>query len=255
MVLGVGLVAVGGRQGGPTAVSGARGPSSVGSTVVGESTSTSTVVSTATALDETGRAAPAAPLPGVVPDPSDLLVLVDHHRYLPPAWQPAELVAPDVAFTFDGEHPKRLMQPEAAEAFERLVEAAGQDGVVVLGVSAFRSEQTQHDLYALNVARHGEGADSISARPGHSEHQTGLAIDVAGADRSCLVSACFAGTVEARWLERHAAHFGFVVRYPAGKEAVTGYQHEPWHLRYVGPSAATEIAEQGITLDEYLGAA
>jgi zinc D-Ala-D-Ala carboxypeptidase len=92
-----------------------------------------------------------------------------------------------------------------------------------------------------------------SARPGHSEHQTGLAIDVSGLDGRCQAEPCFAGTPAGRWLARHAPDFGFVVRYPEGKESVTGYMYEPWHLRYVGVPDAQAMSRDGRTLEEHLG--
>lgn len=198
---------------------------------------------------------PTPPPPGVAPDPASTLVLVDAGRRLPPGWVPPDLVVPDVGFVFTGPHEKRQLRHEAAAAFERLVAAAAGDGVTILGVSGYRSETTQSDLWGLAVARHGvDGARRSVARPGHSEHQTGLAIDVDDPESGCRIAACFAGTPTAVWLERRAHHFGFLVRYPAGAESVTGIQHEPWHLRFVGPVASTIVAS-GTTLDEHLGAA
>jgi D-alanyl-D-alanine carboxypeptidase len=205
-----------------------------------------------TAVTTTVRPAPPA---GVVADPDSLLVLVDHDRLLPIGWEPLDLTAPAIPFIFDGPHPKRLMRREAASAIEQLSSAARDDGVVLVGVSAYRSAATQRVIYEGAVARNGEAnAARTNARPGHSEHQTGLAIDVTGADRSCVVSACFAQTAEARWLEGNAHWFGFVIRYPAGKEHITGYRHEPWHLRYVGVDVAVQLTQRGLTLDEHLGA-
>ncbi|MNC65163.1 D-alanyl-D-alanine carboxypeptidase [compost metagenome] len=90
--------------------------------------------------------------------------------------------------------------------------------------------------------------------PGHSEHQTGLAIDLSGTDGKCAAESCFAGTKEANWLADHAAEYGFIIRYPEGKQAITGYMYEPWHVRYVGKDIAASIAERGITLEEYYDA-
>lgn len=93
-----------------------------------------------------------------------------------------------------------------------------------------------------------------SAVPGHSEHQTGLAIDVSGSDGKCAASDCFAGTPEADWIAQHAPEYGFIIRYPEGKEAITGYKYEPWHIRYVGVDIAKDIAAQNLTLEEYFNA-
>jgi D-alanyl-D-alanine carboxypeptidase len=196
------------------------------------------------------------PPPGETPDPASLLVLVDHDRHLPPGWVPPALVTPASPFTFAEQDPKRTMRPEAAAAFDELVAAAAADGLTILGVSAYRSEEVQRRVFEQSASQDGEVvATASTARPGHSEHQTGLAVDVTAGDGRCPAEECFADTPEARWLEERAHEFGFIVRYPAGAEATTGYRYEPWHLRFVGRRAATTIAASGTTLDEYLGAA
>src|SRR5699024_5056985 len=92
-----------------------------------------------------------------------------------------------------------------------------------------------------------EMADTYSARPGHSEHQTGLAFDLNE------ISDAFAGTPEAEWLAEHAHEYGFIIRYPADKEDITGYSYEPWHVRYLGKEIAEKVYESGLCLEEYLG--
>jgi D-alanyl-D-alanine carboxypeptidase len=187
-------------------------------------------------------------------DPASVAVLVDKAHGLPPGWKPPDLVAADVPFTFAGQDPKRLLRAEAAAALEALFADAAAAGVPLRAVSGYRSEATQADLYGLAVDQHGRAAaDRTNARPGHSEHQTGLAMDVTGLDGRCPAEDCFAGTPEARWLAAHAADHAFVVRYPEGREAVTGYAYEPWHLRYVGPAVAAELTRRGLTLDELAG--
>jgi D-alanyl-D-alanine carboxypeptidase len=120
-------------------------------------------------------------------------------------------------------------------------------------VSAFRSYASQRELFAGYASERGvESAAHVSARAGHSEHQTGLAIDVSGADGRCAASRCFAGTRAARWLAAHVAEHGFVIRYPRGRERVTGYEYEPWHLRWVGVPLAREAMRGGRTLDQLL---
>ena len=114
--------------------------------------------------------------------------------------------------------------------------------------SAFRSYDYQNTLYNNYVSWYGkEQADTFSARAGYSEHQTGLAIDVNTIDDS------FAYTPEAVWLAQHAHEYGFIIRYPKGKESITGYQYEPWHIRYLGIETATAVYNSGLTLEEYLG--
>ena len=194
----------------------------------------------------TARAVRAARRAGVA-------VLVDKRRRLPADHRPRDLVVPRVAFLPGVGGDERLLRRPAARALERLFAAARRDGVPLAAVSGFRSFTTQRALFAgsardLGVRR----ASRVSARPGHSEHQTGLVMDVAGADGRCAARACFAGTPAARWLARHAPRYGYIVRYPRGARAITGYAYEPWHLRYVGVPLAREVARTGRTLDELL---
>ena len=98
------------------------------------------------------------------------------------------------------------------------------------------------------VKRSGKAeADRYSARPGHSEHQTGLAFDLNSIDMT------FADTDECAWVNKHCAEYGFIIRYPKGSESITGYMYEPWHLRYLGTETAKKVYDSGLTLEEYLG--
>lgn len=189
----------------------------------------------------------------VVAKPADIAVLVNKTFKLPDNYKPDDLVEPNIPFIFKEKSDKRLMRKEAAGALEKLVAAAKQDGVSLAGVSGYRSQATQKTLFENYVKKDGEeAARKYSAVPGHSEHQTGLAMDISGSDGKCAASDCFGGTKEAKWLAEHAAEHGFIIRYPKGKESITGYQYEPWHLRYVGTAIAKEIAKEGITLEEYM---
>ncbi len=137
---------------------------------------------------------------------------------------------------------------ECASAFENLRRAAALDGITIYIDSGFRSYEDQERLYEQYVNSRGkEAADTFSARAGHSEHQTGLTIDCNNASDS------FAGTPEAEWLAEHASEYGFIIRYPKGKEDITGYKYEPWHIRYVGKELAQELDSSGLTLEEYFG--
>ena len=132
--------------------------------------------------------------------------------------------------------------------FCKLSSAAAQEGLNIYLSSGFRSYDYQAQIYNNYCARDGQAAaDTYSARPGYSEHQTGLAIDVNQIDDS------FIGTPEAIWLENHCHEFGFILRYPQGKQDITGYQYESWHIRYVGTDLATQIHNSGLTLEEYFG--
>lgn len=198
--------------------------------------------------------APTPPPLGSTPDPDSLLVLVDHDRSLPDGYIPGDLVFMEVPFTFDAIDPRRFLRQEASMALDDLFAEAEADGLPLLGVSGFRSTETQAELFDDYAAHDGEAAaDRYSARPGHSEHQTGLAVDVVGSDGTCPAKACFADQPEAAWLAGHAHQFGFIVRYPADGEASTGYLYEPWHLRYVGIDVATEMHRSGQTLEQHLG--
>ena len=140
------------------------------------------------------------------------------------------------------------LDSETESAFNTLSEAAANQGLDIYLSSGFRSYDTQARIYESYVDSYGQAsADTFSARPGYSEHQTGLAIDVNSIDDS------FADTPEAEWLASHAHEYGFIIRYPKGKESITGYKYEPWHIRYLGVEKATEVYNSGLTLEEFLG--
>jgi D-alanyl-D-alanine carboxypeptidase len=189
----------------------------------------------------------------VVANPSAIPVLVNKVNKLPDSYRPSDLVYPNISFIFNEKVEKRKMRSIAARAIEKLFLGAKQDGVSLLGVSAYRSYEEQRALFNHYVSMDGiKAAKTYSAVPGTSEHETGLAIDVTGGDGKCAAEDCFAGTAAAKWLEKHADEYGFIIRYPKGKDDITGYQYEPWHLRYVGKTVAQEIMSQKITLEEYL---
>lgn len=188
-------------------------------------------------------------------DAQSVAVLVNKEYALPEDYEPSDLVYPDVRFTFSEKIEKRMMRSEAAAALEKMFAGAEEDGIYLAGVSAYRSHSTQTSLFNRYVKKDGlEKAKTYSAVPGHSEHETGLAIDVSGSDGKCAAEDCFGGTKEAEWLAKHAPEYGFIIRYPEGKEDITGYKYEPWHLRYVGTEISSDIAERGITLEEYYNA-
>lgn len=191
----------------------------------------------------------------VVAQPESITALVNKQNKLPEDYSPTDLVYPDVRFIFDEKVEKRQLRKEAAGALEEMFIAAENDSTPLAGVSAYRSHTTQKSLFERYVKRDGlEKARTYSAFPGTSEHETGLAIDISGSEGKCAAADCFAGTKEALWLEEHAHEFGFIIRYLKGKEAITGYQYEPWHLRYVGTELAAELKESGETLEEYYDA-
>lgn len=149
-----------------------------------------------------------------------------------------------------------LMRDEAASALERMAadsNAATSRSMTL--VSAFRTYSYQANLYNQYVRTHGQAeADRFSARPGHSEHQLGLAVDIGEAGSGCGLGQCFGGTRTSQWVAQNAWRYGFVVRYPAGMEHVTGYIHEPWHLRYVGVELSSHMQRSGVsTLEQIFG--
>ena len=179
----------------------------------------------------------------------DVLAPVDKQHRLPAGCEPADLVTLPGEISSGG---VQRMRAEAAAAFEDLVAAAERDGFTILAASAYRSYATQVTVYAGHVANNGQaGADRISARPGHSEHQMGTTTDVTSPSAGFGLGG-FRGTPEAAWLSENAHRFGFVVSYPEGKEHITGYVHEPWHIRWVGVAEAGRVRESGMTLHEWL---
>lgn len=135
----------------------------------------------------------------------------------------------------------------AQTALDALIAAASIEGIELFVRSGFRSFETQTELYNRYVSNDGkEAADRYSARPGHSEHQTGLAFDMNSLDES------FGETKEGIWLAEHCMEYGFIIRYPKAKEDLTGYIYEPWHIRYLGTDIAKAVADSGLCLEEYL---
>jgi zinc D-Ala-D-Ala carboxypeptidase len=145
--------------------------------------------------------------------------------------------------------------PEALAAYKEMEAAAKTAGFNITAFSGFRSYEYQTTLYENYKARDGkENADRYSARPGHSEHQTGLAFDIGELGREDLwLTAEFGETPAGQWLVQNAHTYGFILRYPKGKEDVTGFMYESWHFRYVGKDVAKKVNESGVTLEEYLG--
>ncbi len=137
---------------------------------------------------------------------------------------------------------------ECSEAFEKMKSEAAKEDLVLWNASGFRSYELQESLYTRYSDRDGkEAADRYSARPGHSEHQTGLAIDLN------TITSAFADTAEGKWVSENCHKYGFILRYPQDKESVTGYMYEAWHIRYVGVDTATKIYESGLCFEEYFG--
>lgn len=181
------------------------------------------------------------------------LVVVNKKYSLPIDYKPSDLVVPNVSFSYSGVLEQSYMRAPAAKQMEKMFAAAKKEGVTLNAVSGFRSGERQKVLYNNYVARDGKAAaDQYSARPGHSEHQTGLTFDISAPSVGNGLTAALGDTKEGKWIANNAAKYGFIVRYDRGFQSRTGYTYEPWHIRYVGVDAATQIKNNGQTLEEYM---
>jgi D-alanyl-D-alanine carboxypeptidase len=180
------------------------------------------------------------------------LILVNKENELDAEYSPNDLT--DIIYYAKDRTAKgRFMRKEAAEAFHALSEEAALEGYEIVVTTAYRSYEFQSDLYYGYVNTKGQTwADKYSARPGTSEHQTGLAADCSSPSVGYQLTAAFGDTEEGIWLKNHCNEFGFIIRYPQGKEEITGYNYEPWHIRYVGMKAASIIKEKNWTFEEFV---
>ena len=181
-----------------------------------------------------------------ITNPEEISTLVNKNYRLPQDYTPNDLALISPTFS-KGE---KYLRKEAKQAFEKLGADASEKGYTIRLSSGFRSYEYQKILYTYYVNHNGkEYADLCSARPGHSEHQTGLSFDVEG---SLYDYNRFEETKEFLWIKENAHRYGFILRYPKGKEKITGFKYEPWHYRYVGKEIAGIIKENNLTLEEYL---
>lgn len=189
----------------------------------------------------------------IIQNPGNIMVLVNKEYGLPDGYAPEDLVRPNVPFSFgDQDIEKSYMRKEAAKALEAMFNDATSHNIHLYAVSGYRSYDRQVQVFNNEVQNVGmEQAAQVVAIPGFSEHQTGLSMDVSSVSANFSLSNQFGETPEGKWLLENAHRFGFILRYPSGKEDITGYDHEAWHFRYVGEKAATEIYQNGFTLEEY----
>ena len=197
----------------------------------------------------------ATPIPARIvnnADDADLWKIANKSQaFANPRYQPSDLRLVSVPTLPGRGQDERSLRAVLMPDLEKLVAAARAAGVILRVGSGYRSYATQASLFASYARRHGEAAASrFSSRPGHSEHQSGLAADFAGADQTCWVDDCFEQTAAGKWLAAHAHEYGFILRYPKGKEKITGYQYEPWHFRYVGRELAGALHQSGLTMEE-----
>ena len=205
-----------------------------------------------TMMSEPSAELTASPLPAAPPAPQDT-ILVDCRNVLAPVNEqhscPPDFVPGDLVDVGSGQ----TLRSEAAAAFTEMLAAAQREGHILLVVSGFRSHETQTRIWGSSVASTGEEETArFSARPVHSEHQLGTAMAVSNRDLGGALEQAFGASKEGKWLAGNAPRFGFIVSYPPGKEAITGYSYEPWHIRYVGAAEAQRVVASGLTMHEYL---
>lgn len=182
---------------------------------------------------------------------SDYDVVVNKKRFLSSDYVPEDLVKVNV--------PTQLENPEVnqmrkipADSLYQLFEGAKKEGFTLVARSGYRSYNTQDILYRSVVTSKGQTyADQYSAKPGTSEHQTGLAMDITCEGVNFQLSEDFDELPEGIWVKENAHKYGFIIRYPKDKEEIVGYAYEPWHIRYMGVDLATKIYESGLTMEEY----
>lgn len=189
----------------------------------------------------------------VIQNAANTMALVNKEFALPDGYTPTDLVRPKVAFSFgDQDIEKSYLRKEAAAAMELMFSDAVKNGIHLFAVSGYRSFDRQKVVFDAEVNKVGyEKAVQAVAVPGNSEHQSGLSMDISSESAQFGLTEQFGETAEGKWLANNAHRFGFIQRYPKGKEGITGYQYESWHYRFVGVKAATEIFENQLTLEEY----
>lgn len=188
-------------------------------------------------------------------DPTSLWVIINKkHPINPSTYTPTDLRKPQVTLRVPGANEMQLRK-DAATALEQMFATATAAGHNLQVSTAYRGYTYQKTLYDGYVASQGQAtADSVSARPGYSEHQTGWAVDIRSVPDICGLEVCFGDTAAGKWLATNAYNYGYLLRYPIDKVAVTGYGYEPWHFRYIGTSLSQELhAQQVTTLEEYFG--
>ncbi|MGI6329654.1 MAG: M15 family metallopeptidase [Bacilli bacterium] len=181
----------------------------------------------------------------IIEDPFNNLVLVNKYNKLPSDFIPQDLTSLISACSINQDI---LVTKTLKKKFEEMCLDIKNLNLNIKVISGYRSYQTQEDLYNKYYQKDGTLADDYSARPGFSEHQTGLAVDIYNEE---LPFTKFKNTPEYQWVKNNAHRYGFIIRYPKDKEDITGYKEEPWHLRYLGEEIATYLYEHHLTYDEY----
>lgn len=189
-----------------------------------------------------------------IQNPENDRLLVNTNYFLSSTFIPKNLVVPNVTFAFsDKSVEKAHLRQTASTALEKMFKASKSDGMDLVAVSGYRSYQRQSELFEAEVKSKGETeAVKWVARPGTSEHQSGLSMDVSSVNYGSKLDQGFDQTKEFKWLTENAYKYGFILRYPKGKESVTNYEYEPWHYRYVGVDVATDMFKLGNCFEEFI---
>ena len=183
-------------------------------------------------------------------DLSKGVAVIANKHYQLGDYAPDDLVAIPWKYRFGGENDKIEVRQEVYDAYLEMWEAANQEDIYLLALSGYRSKVEQEKEYNYYKQYKGEAyADSIAARPGWSEHQTGLAIDIYS--KECSSAQTFKDSKTYAWLSENSYKYGFILRYTEGDEKITGYHYESWHYRYLGKDLAKKVHDAGITYDEY----
>ena len=179
------------------------------------------------------------------------MALVNKKRYLPYSYVPKDLSYINVENVCPNDDAKKL-RSEAAASLKELFDKALSNGLRLYACSGYRSYERQKQINEYFLKLDGQTEDDrYSSKPGTSEHQTGLCMDITCEDVGFKLRRCFEDTAEGRFILKHAYEYGFAVRYPKGKESITGYIYEPWHIRYLGKETALKLYQSGLTYDEY----
>ncbi len=189
-------------------------------------------------------------------DPSSTWIVVNKQNPLNPIkYMPIDLVAPKFGSLNANPYGRKLRKQASTAVFKlaTAMKAAGQGSLIIQ--SAYRSYSEQSVIHERQVSKYGKKAgEALAARPGYSEHQTGWALDVSARGQGCQIRVCFGGTKAGLWLAANAYKYGFIIRYPNFATPTTGYQYEPWHLRYVGQGLAMVMHDDGVhTLEKFFG--
>jgi D-alanyl-D-alanine carboxypeptidase len=183
----------------------------------------------------------------------DAMLINKSHPLQPLDYTPAALTVPAVALAEPSASQEMLLDRVAAKNLASLFRAARSDNVNLVLTSGYRPYEDQVAIYSFAVGKDRVATDESIARPGFSEHQSGLAADISLSNYFCVAQGCFGLSRASAWLEQNAYKYGFTVRYPLYKMTSTGYEYEPWHLRYVGQALAAQLHQRRETLEEFYG--